>query len=54
MEKLLKLIKEELEQKRIDKYLFGLLLPLFNCMSRIGQETTITTLLMYLYLEKEE
>ena len=54
MEKLLKLSKEELEQRRIDMDLFGLLFPLFDCMSRIGQETTIDTLLMYLDLEKED
>ena len=54
MEKLLKLTNEELEQRRVDMDLFGLLFPLFDCMSRIGQETTIDTLLMYLDLEKEE
>ena len=54
MKKLLKLRKEELEQRRADNELFGLLFPLFDCMSRIGQETTIDTLLMYLDLEKEE
>ena len=45
---------EELEQWEIDTKLFMSLFPLFDCMSRIGQETTIDTLLMYLDLEKEE
>ena len=52
MEKLLKLTKEE--QRKVDRDLFGLLFPLFDSMSRIGQVTTIDTLLMYLDLEKEE
>ena len=54
MEKLLKLTKEQLEQKRVDKELFGLILPMFNSLSRIGQVTTLETLLIYLDLEKEE
>lgn len=54
MEKLLKLSEEELEQRRVDRDLFGLLFPIFDSMSRIGQVTTIDTLLMYLGLEKEE
>ncbi len=54
MEKLLKLTKEELEQRRADRELFGLLFILFDSMSRIGQVTTINTLAMYLDLEKEE
>ena len=54
IEKLLKLTKEQLEQKRVDKELFDLILPMFNSMSRIGQVTTLETLLIYLDLEKEE
>ena len=54
MEKLLKLAKEELEQRKVDRDLFGLLLPIFDSMSRIGQVTTVNTLLMYLDLEEEE
>ena len=54
MKKLIELTKEELEQRRLDMDLFGLLFPIFDRMSRIGQETTLDTLLMYLDLEKEE
>ena len=54
MEKLLKLTKEELEQRKVDRDLFGLLFLIFDSMSRIGKVTTIDTLLMYLDLEKEE
>ena len=54
MEKLIKLSKEELEQRRLDMNLFGLLFPIFDRMSRLGQETTLDTLLMYLDLEKED
>ncbi len=54
MEKFIELAKEELEQRRVDMDLFGLLFPIFDRMSRIGQETTIDTLLMYLDLEKEK
>ena len=54
MEKLLKLTKEELEQRKVDRDLFGLLFPIFDSMSRIGKVTTIDTLLLYLDLEKEE
>ena len=50
----LELAKEELEQRKVDRDLFGLLFSIFDSMSRIGQETTIDTLLMYLGLEKEE
>ena len=53
MEKL-KLTKEELEQRKVDRELFGLLFILFDSMSRIGKVTTIDTLLMSLDLEKEE
>ena len=53
MEKL-KLTKEELEQRKVDRELFGLLFLIFESMSRIGKVTTIDTLLMYLDLEKEE
>ena len=49
------LTSEEIEIiKDIDKQLFKQLFPLFDCMPRIGQVTTIDTLLMYLDLEKEE
>lgn len=48
------LTKEELEQIRVDMDLFDLLFPLFDSMSRIGQETTLDTLLLYLDSEKEE
>ena len=54
MEKLLKISKEELEQRKVDRDLFGLLFPIFDSMSRIGQVTTLDTLLIYLDLEKEE
>ena len=54
MEKLSELTKEELEQRKVDRELFGLLFILFDSMSRIGKVTTIDTLLMYLDLEKEE
>ena len=54
MEKLLKLTKEELEQRKVDRDLFGLLFLIFDSMSRIGQVTTLDTLSMYLDLEKEE
>ena len=54
MKKLIELRKEELEQRRVDMDLFGLLFPIFDSMSRIGKVTTIDTLLMYLDLEKEE
>ena len=54
MKNLSELTKEELEQRRLDKDLFSLLFPIFDRMSRIGQETTLDTLLMYLDLEKEE
>ena len=52
MEKLLELAKEELGQRKVDRDLFGLLFPIFDSMSRIGQVTTVNTLLMY--LEEEE
>lgn len=54
MKNLSELTKEELEQRRADRELFGLLFILFDSMSRIGKVTTIDTLLMYLDLEKEE
>ena len=54
MEKTLKLTKEELEQRKVDRELFGLLFIIFDSMSRIGKVTTIDTLLMYLDLEMEE
>ena len=54
MKKLIEQTKEELEQRRADRELFGLLFILFDSMSRIGKVTTIDTLLMYLDLEKEE
>ena len=57
LEKLLELANLELakeEQRKIDRDLFGLLFPIFDSMSRIGQVTTLDTLLMYLDLEKEE
>ena len=54
MEKLSELTKEELEQRKVDRELFGLLFILFDSMSRIGKVTTIDTLLIYLDLEKEE
>ena len=54
MKNLSELTKEELEQRRVDRELFGLLFILFDSMSRIGKVTTIDTLLMYLDLEKEE
>ena len=52
MEKSLKLTKEELEQRKVDRDLFGLLFLIFDSMSRRGQVTTLDTLSMY--LEKEE
>ena len=52
MEKLLKLAKEELEQRKVDRDLFGLLFPLFDCMSKRGKDTTIQTLLMYMLKEE--
>ena len=54
MKKLIELPKEKLEQRRVDMDLFGLLFPIFDRMSRIGQETALDTLLMYLDLEEEE
>ena len=54
MKNLSELTKEELNQRRVDMDLFALLFPIFDRMSRIGQETTLDTLLMYLELEKEE
>ena len=54
MKNLFEVTKEELEQKRVDMDLFALLFPLFDCMSRRGQETTLDTLSIYLDLEKEE
>lgn len=53
MEKLLKVSKEELEQRRVDMDLFGLLFPLFDCMSRRGKETAIETLILSLSLKEE-
>ena len=54
MEKLLKLTKEELEQIKVDRDLFGLLFLIFDSMSRRGQVTTIDTLSMYLNSVEEE
>ena len=54
MEKLLKLTKEEQEQIKVDIDLFDSLFLIFDSMSRIGQVTTVDTLLMYLDLEEEE
>lgn len=53
MEKLLKETNKEREQRRIDMDLFGLLFPLFDCMSIRGKETTINTLRLYLIMEEE-
>ena len=44
---------KELEQRKVDRDLFGLLYPLFDCMSRKGQEATIETL-SYIIGIKEE
>ena len=54
MKNLSELTKEEIEQRKVDRELFGLLFILFDSMSRIGQVTTIDTLLLCLDLEKEE
>ena len=48
------LTNEEIEQRKVDRELFGLLSLIFDSMSRIGQETTLDTLSTYLDLEKEE
>ena len=54
MEKLFELTKKELEQQRVDRELFKSLFPIFDSMSRIGQLTTLDTLIMYLDLELEK
>ena len=54
MEKIIELTKEELEQRKVDRDLFGLLLLIFDSMSQRGKHVTLDTLLMYLDLEKEE
>ena len=53
MKNLSELTKEEVEQRKVDRELFGLLFILFDSMSTIGKVTTIDTLLMYLDLEEE-
>ena len=53
MEKLLKLTKEELEQRKVDMELFALLFPVFDSMSKRGKEVAIDTLILSLKMEEE-
>ena len=39
-------------QRLIDMDLFSYIFPLFESMSRLGQETTVETLIMYLLKEE--
>ena len=56
MKKFIEIPKAEIrnyleEQRKVDTHLFDLLFPLFESMSRLGQETTVETLTMYLLKE---